>query len=197
MEQAISASGKSKSTLTNYSRQLAHLALHFNSLPAEPDSEQVLDYLYLVKSKGSRSATFFKFTVYGMRYACKMRGLSYQQFNLPEIQHDSKLPVVLSQPEVRALLKACTLLKHSILLVPPTAAVCAVPRCVSSASPMWISPAACCKSKTAKAVKIDIFPWVPCFAAASPNISRSSAQTNGSLKVRMVPASSSAALSGW
>ncbi len=116
MERAINVSGKSKSTLTNYGRQLAHLALHYNCLPTELDCEQVLDYLHLVKSKGSKSATFFKFTVYGMRYACKMRGLSYQQFSLPEIEHEEKLPVVLSQQEMKALLKACTLLKHSILL---------------------------------------------------------------------------------
>ena len=51
-----------------------------------------------------------------MRYACKMRGLSYLQFALPAIKHSEKLPVVLSQQEVRLLLKSCTLLKHSILL---------------------------------------------------------------------------------
>ena len=67
----INVSGKSISTLTNYGRQLAHLALHYNCLPTELDNEQVLDYLHLVKSNGSRSATFFKFNVYGMRYACK------------------------------------------------------------------------------------------------------------------------------
>lgn len=43
-------------------------------------------------------------------------GLGYQQFSLPSIEHDEKLPVVLSQQEMKALLKACTLLKHSILL---------------------------------------------------------------------------------
>src|SRR6476469_3398295 len=44
LERAINVSGKSKSTLTNYSRQLAHLALHYQLLPTELDSEQVLDY---------------------------------------------------------------------------------------------------------------------------------------------------------
>lgn len=116
MARAISVSGKSQSTLTNYGRQLAHLALHYNCLPTSLDKDQVLDYLHFVKSKGSPSATFFKFTVYGMRYACKMRGLSYLQFSLPEIERPDKLPVVLSQQEVRELLKACTLLKHTILL---------------------------------------------------------------------------------
>ncbi len=116
LERAINVSGKSKSTLTNYSRQLAHLALHYNQLPTELDSEQVLDYLHLVKSNGSPSATFFKFTVYGLRYACKLRGLPYQQFSLPSIEHNDKLPAVLNASEVRALLKACDLLKHRLLI---------------------------------------------------------------------------------
>lgn len=62
LERAICVSGKSTSTLTNYGRHLAHLALHYQQLPTELDSEQVLDYLHLVKANRSPSATFFKFT---------------------------------------------------------------------------------------------------------------------------------------
>ena len=51
-----------------------------------------------------------------MRYACRMRGLPYQQFSLPTIEHNNKLPVVLNASEVRALLKACDLLKHRLLI---------------------------------------------------------------------------------
>ena len=58
--------GKSKSTLTNYARHLAKLALHFNELPT--------------------------------------------------IKRAKKLPVVLSQEEVRRLLKVPSLLKHRILI---------------------------------------------------------------------------------
>lgn len=116
MERSINVSGKSTSTLTNYGRQLAHLALHYQQLPTELDGEQVLDYLHLVKSNGPVSATFFKFTVYGMRYACRLRGLPYQQFNLPAMERVNKLPVVLNDAEVRALLKACDLLKHRLLI---------------------------------------------------------------------------------
>ena len=72
MERSITITGKSRSTLTNYSRQLAHLALHYDCLPLELDAEQVMDYLHLIKSRGTTSATFFKFTVYGLRYACRM-----------------------------------------------------------------------------------------------------------------------------
>ena len=116
MERAISITGKSKSTLTNYSRHLAHLALHYNCFPLDLDAEQVMDYLHLVKSRGTTSATFFKFTVYGMRYACRMRELEYKQFCLPEIEKDTKLPVVLNGSEVKALLKACKLLKHRLII---------------------------------------------------------------------------------
>ena len=116
LERAINVSGKSTSTLTNYGRHLAHLALHYNQLPTDLDQEQVLDYLHLVKANGSPSATFFKFTVYGMRYACKLRGLPYQQFSLPSIEHKEKLPVVLNASELKALIAACSLLKHRLLI---------------------------------------------------------------------------------
>ena len=116
MERAICITGKSKSTLTNYSRQLAHLALHYNCFPLELDAEQVMDYLHLVKSRGTTSATFFKFTVYGLRYACRLRGLEYKQFSLPEIDKDVKLPVVLNGSEIKALLKVCKLLKHRLII---------------------------------------------------------------------------------
>lgn len=116
LERAINVSGKSTSTLTNYGRHLAHLALHYGQLPTELDNEQVLDYLHFVKSNGSPSATFFKFTVYGMRYACKLRGLAYQQFSLPSIERTNKLPVVLNADEVKALIKSCDLLKHKLLI---------------------------------------------------------------------------------
>ena len=116
LERSINVSGKSKSTLTNYGRQLAHLALHFNQLPTALDNEQVLDYLNFVKAKGTPSATFFKFTVYGMRAACKLSGLPYQQFSLPSIQRPNKLPSVLNASEVKQLFKACILLKHRLLL---------------------------------------------------------------------------------
>jgi len=116
LERSIDVTGKSKSTFTNYGRQLAHLALHYNEVPTALDAEQVLDYLHLVKSNGTPSATFFKFTVYGMRAACKLMELPYQQFSLPAIARPNKLPSVLNDSEVKQLIKVCVLLKHRLLL---------------------------------------------------------------------------------
>jgi integrase/recombinase XerD len=116
LERSIDVTGKSKSTFINYGRHLAHLALHYNELPTSLDAEQVLDYLHLVKSGGSVSASFFKFTVYGMRAACKLSMLPYEQFSLPAIERSNKLPSVLNGSEVKQLLKVCVLLKHRLLL---------------------------------------------------------------------------------
>ena len=116
MERSININGKSQSALINYSRQLAHLALHFKRMPLDLDADQVMDYLHLVKSRGTETASFFNFTVHGMRYACKMRGLEYTQFALPGLKGPRKLPIVLNQSEVKALLKACKLLKHRLII---------------------------------------------------------------------------------
>ncbi len=42
MERSISINGKSQSALINYSRQLAHLALHYNCMPLDLDADQVM-----------------------------------------------------------------------------------------------------------------------------------------------------------
>lgn len=75
-----------------------------------------MDYLYQVKSEGSASDSFFKFTLHGMRYMCKMKGLEYTQFELPSLKGPKKLPVILNESEVKALLNACKLIKHRLII---------------------------------------------------------------------------------
>lgn len=117
MERNMSIAGKSKSTLHNYARHLAKLALHFNCMPTELDPDQVNDYLYLVQQQHKTpSDSFFKFSVYGLRFAFRMEGLKDKRIELPSIKRSNKLPVVLSKEEMRRLLKAPRLLKHRILI---------------------------------------------------------------------------------
>lgn len=113
----MSLSGKSESTLKNYALHLAHIALHFNQLPTELDIDQINDYLYLIQQRHhTPSDSYFKFTVYGLRFAFRLKGLNDKRIELPSIKHDKKLPVVLSREEMRRLLKAPKLLKHRILI---------------------------------------------------------------------------------
>jgi len=109
--------GRSTSTLRSYCSHMAKLALHFNQVPTDVDPDQINDYLYLVKQEhNTPSDSYFKFTVYGLRFAYRVFGLKDKRIELPEIKHTKKLPLVLSQQEVRRLLKAPKLLKHKILI---------------------------------------------------------------------------------
>lgn len=96
---------------------MAKLALHFNQIPTDVDPDQINDYLYLVKREhNTPSDSYFKFTVYGLRFAYRVEGMKDKRIELPEIKHEKKLPVILSRQEMRRLLNAPKLLKHKILL---------------------------------------------------------------------------------
>lgn len=109
--------GKSQSTLTNYARSLSHMVLHFGCSPLELDREQVLDYLhYQKRQRKTPSDSFFKHTVYGLRYLYRVYDLPQHRVALPSIEQPKKLPVVLSRKEVKLLLKTPKLQKHRLLL---------------------------------------------------------------------------------
>ena len=96
---------------------MAALALHFGCLPTELDPEQVKDYLYELQQRSKTpSQTYFKHTVYGLRFLLKTEGLPYEHLHLPAIKKDKKLPVILSREEIWGMLQTATLLKHKILI---------------------------------------------------------------------------------
>lgn len=93
------------------------MALHFGAIPTELEVEQVQEYLFLLQKRSKTpSQTYFKHTVYGLRFLLKTEGLPYTFLHLPSIKHEKKLPTVLSKEEVWRLLKSCQLLKHKILV---------------------------------------------------------------------------------
>lgn len=107
-ERTISVQGRSNITYQCYSRHVASTALHFGKLPTELDPEQVHDYLfYLQKKSKTPSQTYFKHTVYGLRFLLKSEGLPYEYLALPQIKHEKKVQVVLSKEEVWRMLKSC------------------------------------------------------------------------------------------
>ena len=93
------------------------MALHFQCLPTELDPEQVKDYLYGLQQRSrTASQTYFKHTVYGLRFLLKTEGLPYHHLHLPSIDRAEKLPVILSRQEIWAMLHKAQLLKHRILI---------------------------------------------------------------------------------
>jgi integrase/recombinase XerD len=116
-ERNIAVLGRSPRTFAGYSRHVAAMALHFNCLPTELDPEQVQDYLFLLQKRSKTpSQTYFKHTVYGLRFLLKTEGLPYDFLKLPSIPKVEKLPVILSRQEILLMLQTASLLKHRLLI---------------------------------------------------------------------------------
>jgi integrase len=117
LKKRLTINGRVPGTYQNYSRHLAHLALYYGKNPIELNADEVIDYLYELKSSKEVSKSFFNFTVFGMRAICQMRGLAYENFQLPVIPHKKRLPVVLNSSEAAALIKAASKPKKNGLLI--------------------------------------------------------------------------------
>lgn len=76
---------------------------------------QINDYLLLLREHQNPSLSYFKHTVYGLRYAFRLVGRDDRAIRLPSIKRLKELPLVLSKAECRLLFKTPKLLKHRIL----------------------------------------------------------------------------------
>jgi site-specific recombinase XerD len=93
------------------------MGLHHKCNLLDLDDEAIQDYLHFLKRKhNTPSDSFFKHTVYGLRYLFRIFDRKESSAILPSIERPKKLPVVLSEQEVRKLLKAPKLLKHRLIL---------------------------------------------------------------------------------
>ncbi len=116
-QQHLSVLGRAPKTFENYSRHVAAMALYFQCLPTQLDEDQVREYLFMLQQRSKTpSQTYFKHTVYGLRFLLKAEGLPYSFLHLPQIKKDKKLPTVLSKAEVWKMLCTPKLLKHKLLI---------------------------------------------------------------------------------
>lgn len=106
----------SKSMITNYSRSISHVALHFGRTPHLVSVEEINSYLYRMTVHEKQSISYFKQAVYGLRHWFRLFGMEEKAILMPSIKKEEKLPVVLSQQECKELFKAPLSLKHRFLL---------------------------------------------------------------------------------
>ncbi len=93
------------------------MAFLYGVSPVELDEKQVQDYLHYLRSQNKTpSSSYFKHTLYGLRFAYKVTGKDALLPQLPSLKTPKKLPVVLSEEEVRALIKAPKLIKHRMVI---------------------------------------------------------------------------------
>ncbi len=132
-----------------------------------------------------------------MRYACKLRGLEYKQFSLPEIDKDVKLPAVLNGDEVKALLSACKLLKHRLII--GLCYGCGL-RC-SEVRNLRVTDTdiqrGMLQVRQGKGSETAASPWAKCFAAALPNILLQPIRVIFYLKAMTVKPCRNGEPSGW
>lgn len=115
-EEHVVLNRSSKSLIINYGRNLAHLALHFNRVPHEVSVEQINAYLYRLTVHENFSESFFKQTVFGLKFWFRLFDMEHTALQMPMIKKDKRLPEVLSQEECKKLFKAPRSLKHRFLL---------------------------------------------------------------------------------
>jgi integrase/recombinase XerD len=102
--------------VTNYSRSIAAIALHFNRVPHNISVEEINSYLYRMTQVGTPSLSYFKQAVYGLRHWFRLYNMEEQAILMPSIKKTETLPIVLSKQECKELFKAPRWLKHKFLL---------------------------------------------------------------------------------
>ncbi|WP_201766069.1 tyrosine-type recombinase/integrase [Nafulsella turpanensis] len=115
-EEQITLKSYSESTVFNYSRSIAQISLYFGKSPLDLDTEEINSYLFSLKQNKDLSDTYFKHAVYGMRFLYRIYEKEDRLIHLPNIKSQRKLPLVLSQEELRRLFKAPQRLKQRVLL---------------------------------------------------------------------------------
>lgn len=114
-EQQAVIGGYSKSTIFNYSRAVAKVSLYFKKSLLDLDPDEVNQFLYALAKEKKASSTYFKHTVYGLRFFFRLYDLEDRVFQLPSIKSERKLPVVFSRAELKRLFAAPERLKQKVM----------------------------------------------------------------------------------
>ena len=114
-EEQMVIGGYSVSTLYNYSRAVAKISLYFKKSLLDLDPDEVNQFLYSVAKDTKASPSYFKHTVYGLRFFFRLYDLEDRVLKLPSISNHRKLPTVFSRQELKRLFTAPQRLKQRIL----------------------------------------------------------------------------------
>ena len=93
--------GKSKSTHQNYIRQMAKLAIYYQKLPLDIETDELEEYLYFLIQRDTDALSSYKHLVYGLRKLYQLFGKDELEISLPSIDRPNKIPVVLSHQQVK------------------------------------------------------------------------------------------------
>ena len=116
LEQQMVIGGYSSSTLFCYGRAVAKVSLYWKKSLLDLQPEEVNEFLHALAAEKQASSTYFKHTVYGLRFFYRLYGMDDQRIKLPIIRNTKKIIVVFSRAELKRLFKAPKSLKYRIIL---------------------------------------------------------------------------------
>ncbi|RLB11087.1 MAG: integrase [Deltaproteobacteria bacterium] len=107
----------SPKTITRYLECMVDFVRHYGRSPAEMGEEEIRNYLYYLmkEKKVSQSSINQAYSAMKFFYETTM-GREWNGVKIPRIKNRKKLPVVLAQEEVWALLRCIDNLKHRAIL---------------------------------------------------------------------------------
>jgi site-specific recombinase XerD len=114
-EQQTVIGGYSPSTIFNYSRAVAKISLHFKKSILDLDAEEVNEFLFMMAKENGANSTYFKHSVYGLRFFFRLYDLEDRVLKMPTISNDRKVPIVLSAEELKRLFFCPQRLKQRVL----------------------------------------------------------------------------------
>lgn len=112
----ITIDQSSESTIRNYSRNVAIMAIQFNCLPQYISDEEINAFLYKLCNHQRLSISYFKHTVYALRCWFRTFGFEEKAIELPKLKRKIQIPIVLSKQECKELIEAPRSLKHRFFL---------------------------------------------------------------------------------
>ena len=114
-EQQTVIGGYSPSTIFNYSRAVAKISLHFKKSILDLDPDEVNEFLFMMAKEKGANSTYFKHSVYGLRFFFRLYDLEDRILKMPRISNDRKVPIVLSGDELKRLFFSPQRLKQRVL----------------------------------------------------------------------------------
>lgn len=117
MEKHTLISGRSQRTFNNYSMFLAIFVECVGKMPEDASDIEIEDFLFKVlKRHPSNSQSSIRSHVYSLRYYFKLFNFEDKNARLPKLKIRPKIPVVLSEEEVRSVLISIKNDMHRIML---------------------------------------------------------------------------------
>jgi site-specific recombinase XerD len=95
---------------------VAKLSLYWKKSLLELQPEEVNEFLHALAEEKQASSTYFKHTVYGLRFFYRLYNMDDKRIELPVIRDTKKIIIVFSKEELKRLFMAPKSLKHRVIL---------------------------------------------------------------------------------